>query len=62
MMAEDLVGHIWSCTVMDSHVWLYIAMHGGRRLIGFLGSYLYISVSCDIQERKEKNVYSIFYL
>ena len=23
-------------------------------IIGFLGSYLYIGVSCDIQERKEK--------
>ena len=46
--------------VMYSHVWKCVAMHGGRRLgclcmlIGFLDSYLYVGVSCDIQEGKEK--------
>ena len=50
----------WSHMVMYSHVWLCVAMHGGRRLIGFFESIA--KISCDIQERKEKNVYSIFHL
>ena len=64
MITEGLVGHVCSFTVIYAHVQscmvVHIALHGAGRvgwfcmLIGFLGSYLYLSVSCDIQETGKK--------